>query len=187
MKDLIQICNIVMIYVIVIDDIKIIIIEVGEHIIVDIRESLQRSYNDQMYISSFNDPTVALETTQFNQTYALEQQDQSYGDVEDELNLSPDWNPNFFYRVDDFGNTYSSVDQLEWELLQPTPIEQIIQSPDVVMNETTTLANDYRPVTRSHYSQDLSYPDLSTTQTQVGRLGYSSWSWSRDSSGHADV
>ena len=147
----------------------------------DIRESL----NDQIYISSFNDPTVALETTQFNQTYAFEQSDQSYGDVEDEFNLSPDWNT--YYHHTEEGLIYQSVDQMEWSLLQPTSIEDIIQSPDVVINETTALVNDYRPVSRSHYSQDLSYPDLSTTQTQVGRLGYSSWSWRRDSSGHADV
>ena len=146
----------------------------------DIRESL----NDQIYISTFNDPTVALETTQFNQTYAFEQQDQSYGDVEDELNLSPDWQTYYSQHGD---NIYQSTDQLEWTLLQPTSLEDIIQSPDVQMNETTTLVNDYRPVLRSHYAQDLSYPDLSTTQTQVGRLGYSSWSWRRDSSGHADV
>lgn len=147
----------------------------------DIRESL----NDQIYISSFKDPTVALETTQFNQTYAFEQKDQSYGDVEDELNLSPDWNNTFIYET--HGNIYTSTDQLEWQLLQPTSIEDIVPSPDVIMNESTTLVNDYRPVSRSHYSQDLSYPDLSTTQTQVGRLGYSSWSWSRSSGGHADV
>ena len=147
----------------------------------DIRESL----NDQIYISSFKDPTVALETTQFNQTYAFEQKDQSYGDVEDELNLSPDWNNTFIYET--HGNIYTSTDQLEWLLLQPTSIEDIVPSPDVIMNESTTLVNDYRPVSRSHYSQDLSYPDLSTTQTQVGRLGYSSWSWSRSSGGHADV
>lgn len=147
----------------------------------DIRESL----NDQIYISSFKDPTVALETTQANQTYAFEQKDQSYGDVEDELNLSPDWNNTFVYET--HGNIYTSTDQLEWQLLQPTSIEDIVESPDVLMNETTTLVNDYRPVSRSHYSQDLSYPDLSTTQTQVGRLGYSSWSWSRGSAGHADV
>ena len=147
----------------------------------DIRESL----NDQIYISSFKDPTVALETTQSNQTYAFEQKDQSYGDVEDELNLSPDWNNTFVYET--HGNIYTSTDQLEWQLLQPTSIEDIVQSPDVILNETTTLVNDYRPVARSHYSQDLSYPDLSTTQTQVGRLGYSSWSWNRGSSGQADV
>lgn len=146
----------------------------------DIRESL----NDQIYISSFNDPTVALETTQFNQTYAFDQKDQSYGDVEDELNLSPDWQP-YYTRYGDL--TYQSVDQIEWTLLQPTSIEDIQQSPDVIMNESTTQVNDYRPVSRSHYSQDLSYPDLSTTQTQVGRLGYSSWSWQRSSSGQADV
>ena len=79
----------------------------------DIRESL----NDQIYISSFKDPTVALETTQFNQTYAFEQKDQSYGDVEDELNLSPDWNNTFIYET--HGNIYTSTDQLEWQLLQP--------------------------------------------------------------------
>ena len=146
----------------------------------DIRESL----NDQIYISSFNDPTVALETTQSNQTYSFEQSHQSYGDVEDEFNLSPDWSTSYNY--DAYGNLYQSTDQLEWTLLQPTSIEDILQSPDVLLNESTTLVNDFRPVLRSHYSQDLSYPDLSTTQTQVGRLGYSSWSWS-GRSGQADV
>ncbi len=149
----------------------------------DIRENL----NDQIYISSFNDPTVALETTQFNQTYAFEQTDQSYGDVEDELNLSPDWNPNYYYQQNERGNIYQSVDQMEWTLLQPTSLEDIKQSPDVLLNETTTLSNDYRPALRSDYAIDLSYPDISTIQTQVGKLGYSSWSWpSRKSAGHAD-
>jgi hypothetical protein len=150
----------------------------------DIRESL----NDQIYISSFNDPTVALETTQSNQTYAFEQTDQTYGDVEDELNLSPDWNPNYFYQVDDFGNTYSSVDQLEWQLLQPTSIEDIKQSPDVIINESTTLSNDFRPTQRTDYALDLSYPDRSTIQTQAGKLTMPSWSLinSRRSAGHSD-
>tara|TARA_Y100001970_G_scaffold286709_1_gene409559 strand:+ start:287 stop:733 length:447 start_codon:yes stop_codon:yes gene_type:complete len=147
----------------------------------DIRETL----NDQIYISSFNDPTVALETTQSNQTYSFQQTHQSYGDVEDEFNLSPDWN-SYYHHTED-GLIYHSVDQMEWNLLQPTSIEDINLSPDIILNESTTLVNDYRPVQRSNYAQDLSYPDLSTTQTQVGRLGYSSWSWSKDSAGHADV
>jgi hypothetical protein len=176
-----------MIYVIVIDVIKIIIINGGEHLIVDIRESLQRSYNDQMYISSFSDPTVALETTQSNQTYAFEQQDQSYGDVEDELNLSPDWS-NEYFTLEYNGLVYESVDQLEWQLLQPTSIEEINQSPDVIINESTTLSNDFRPTRRSDYALDLSYPDRSTIQTQAGKLTMPSWSLinSRRSAGHSD-
>ena len=147
----------------------------------DIRESL----NDQIYISSFNDPTVALETTQANQTYSFQQSHQSYGDVEDELNLSPDWNYNTIYEK--HGNIYASVDQMEWTLLQPTSIEDIIESPDVIMNETTTLVNDYRPSSRGDYSQDLSYPDLSTIQIEVGKLTVPSWSYSsRDSTGIAE-
>ena len=147
----------------------------------DIRESL----NDQIYISSFNDPTVALETTQSNQTYSFEQSHQSYGDVEDEFNLSPDWSTSYNY--DAHGNLYQSTDQLEWTLLQPTSIEDIQLSPDVIMNESTTLVNDFRPVQRSDYSQDLSYPDLSTVQIEVGKLTVPSWSYSsRDSSGIAE-
>ncbi len=147
----------------------------------DIRESL----NDQIYISSFNDPTVALETTQFNQTYVFEQKDQSYGDVEDELNLSPDWQPHYKH----FGDlTYQSVDQIEWTLLQPTALEDIVLTPNEIINESTNLVNDFRPVSRSHYSQDLSYPDLSTIQIEVGKLTVPSWSYgqSRDSTGIAE-
>ena len=121
-----------------------------------------------MYISSFSDPTVALETTQSNQTYAFEQQDQSYGDVEDELNLSPDWS-NEYFTLEYNGLVYESVDQLEWQLLQPTSIEEINQSPDVIINESTTLSNDFRPTRRSDYALDLSYPDRSTIQTQAGK------------------
>ena len=148
---------------------------------VDIRESL----NDQIYISAFNDPTVALETTQFNQTYTFEQKKQTYGNVDDENYLTPDWSPHYSKSMN---GTYISTDELEWNLLQPTLIENLVLTPDELLNTTTSLSNDFSPIQRSHYSQDLSYPELSTTQTQVGRLGYSSWLWPKHSvSGQADV
>jgi hypothetical protein len=150
----------------------------------DIRESL----NDQIYISSFNDPTVALETTQSNQTYAFEQNNQSYGDVEDEILLSPDWNKHYYYQQDQYGNTYTSTDQLEWELLQPTSLEDLPDSPDQILNQQTTLTNDFKPVQRSQYALDLSYPSISTMQTQAGKLTVPAWNQitSRRSAGHSD-
>ena len=36
----------------------------------------------------------------------------THGDVEDEQNLSPDWNSSLHYRQDDSGATYVSTDQL---------------------------------------------------------------------------
>ena len=58
---------------------------------------MARILEGQNFIPSFKDPSVALEATQGNQTYSFEQQDSTFGDVEDELNLSPDWQPQVHY------------------------------------------------------------------------------------------
>lgn len=149
---------------------------------------MARILEGQNFIPSFKDPSVALEATQGNQVYSFEQSHQTYGNVEDELNLSPDWQPFTHYEHVN-GLTYYSTDQMEWTLLQPTRMEDLFRTPDEELNSTTSLSNDFRPVTRNYYSQDLSYQDLSTTQTQVGKLGYSSWQWTtgRTGSGLADV
>ena len=148
----------------------------------------ERQLWNRAYISTFKDPTVAAETTQGNQTYSFKQPNQTHGDVENEQNLSPDWNPSFHYRVDDFGNTYQSIDQMEWQLLNPTSIEDIQDSPDILDNQSTTLINDFLPIQRKRYQRSMNVSDISTLQTQVGRIEpYSQWSKvSRSSSGQAD-
>ena len=83
---------------------------------------------DDLFITTFKNSTVAVETTQSNQTYTYEQPNQSYGDVSDERNLSPDWNPNYFYKQEK-GITYFSTDELEWQMLNPTKIEELVLTP----------------------------------------------------------
>jgi hypothetical protein len=137
----------------------------------DIRESL----NDQIYITTFKDPTVALETTQSNQTYSYKQKNETHGDVQDQRNLSPDWNPNYFYRQEK-GLTYVSTDQLDWNLLNPTRIEELIFTPDQ-FNQSTTLVNDFLPTSRSRYQKAVVQTPRSTLETTVGKaMPYSSWS-----------
>ena len=92
------------------------------------------------------------------------------------------------YRQDDSGATYVSTDQLEWELLNPTTIETITATPDIEDNMSTTLVNDFIPYNRSRYQRSMNVPDISTLQTQVGRIQpYSQWSKvTRRTSGLAD-
>lgn len=147
----------------------------------------ERMLWDRQYIASFKDPTVALETTQSNQTYVFKQKHETHGDVQDERNLSPDYNPNYFYRQEK-GLTYQSTDQMEWELLNPTPITQLTVTPNTIIDTSTTLVNDYQPTARSRYQKAIVQSPISTMQTQVGRINpYNSWRYaSRSATGQAD-
>lgn len=147
----------------------------------------ERQIWNRTYVSTFTDPTVAVETTESNQTYTFKQPLTTHGNVEDEQNLSPDWNPNLHYKqIGDL--TYASTDLLEWELLNPTTIENITASPEIEDNVSTTLVNDFIPYNRTRYQRSMNVPDISTLQSQVGRIQpYSQWAnVTRRTSGLAD-
>ena len=140
---------------------------------------------DDKYISTFNDPTCALETTQSNQTYTFKQSNEAYGDVSDERNLSPDWNPNYFYKQEK-GITYFSTDELQWSMLEPTKLEELVITPDLEIASTTTQSNDYVPTSRQRYMKSIPTRQIQQLQTNQGKVTpYASWRFGTRSSGHA--
>ncbi len=139
---------------------------------------------DDLFITTFKNPTVAVETTQSNQTYTYTQPNQSYGDVTDERNLSPDWNPNYFYKQEK-GLTYFSTDELEWTLLYPSRIEELGETPDQSLNETTTQVNDYVPTSKARYMKAVRSVQSQQLQSNSGKVQpYRSWGYG--STGFAD-
>ena len=118
---------------------------------------MNESLNDQIYISSFNDPTVALETTQSNQTYSFKQVHETHGNVENQEYLS-------YYKQEENGLLYSSPDGFNWSLAP----EQLI--PDNQPQRGTGKSNDLPPVTFADFQQSLVLEPIETLALTQGRL-----------------
>ena len=118
-----------------------------------------KDINDQIYISSFNDPTVALETTQSNQTYSFTQTHEPHGDVENQEYLQ-------YFIQGEQTLMYSSPDGFNYSLQPSFQESQFDQTKIFELGKSI----DQPPVNFGMFREQLVLEPIETVNLTQGKL-----------------